>query len=375
LAHFQGKGILAGVIKKKKLFSVMKSINVDFVYQSVLPPYASKKLPTANSQNAFAFYPEWIKTVWQEKWEKRRMPIQTVTHLKFRKVQKMESIRFVIITGLSGAGKSETMKCFEDIGYFCVDNLPPVLIPKFAELCVQSDGSLNRIALVVDIRGGSFFDDIFEALENLEQKGFSYEILFLEAREDILVRRFKESRRRHPLSATGVLTEGIRAEGERLEEIRGKATLILDTSDISARELREKISQNYDQTANQEKMLITIVSFGFKNGIPLDVDLLFDVRFLPNPHYVDSLRKLNGNCSEVSEYVLKWPLATRFLTRLYDFIDFLVPQYRKEGKANLIIGIGCTGGQHRSVTIANKLGDFLRTRGYRSIVEHRDISK
>jgi UPF0042 nucleotide-binding protein len=317
-----------------------------------------------------------MKTTWQEKREKRRIAYTNrVVHLKIRKVLQMESIRFVIITGLSGAGKSETMKCFEDIGYFCVDNLPPVLIPKFAELCAQSDGSLNKIALVVDIRGGSFFDDIFEALENLEQKGFSYEILFLEAREDILVRRFKESRRRHPLSVTGAITEGIRAERKRLEEIRGKATLILDTSDITVRELREKISQNYDQTAHQEKLLITIVSFGFKHGIPLDVDLLFDVRFLPNPHYVDSLRQLTGNCGEVAEYVLKWPLATRFLTRLYDFIDFLVPQYRKEGKANLIIGIGCTGGQHRSVTIANKLGDFLRTKGYRAGVEHRDIQK
>ncbi|HEY8463942.1 MAG TPA: RNase adapter RapZ [Bacillota bacterium] len=282
-------------------------------------------------------------------------------------------MRFVIITGLSGAGKSEVVKSFEDLGYFCVDNLPPVLIPKFAELCAQSDGSINKIALVVDLRGGSFFDDIFGALENLEQNGFSYEILFLEAREEVLVRRFKESRRRHPLSASGAITAGIRTEQQRLEQIRGKATFIIDTSDLSVRELREKISQHFDQTFYQEKMPITVVSFGFKNGIPLDVDLMFDVRFLPNPHYVDSLRSLNGNRSEVAEYVLKWPLTTRFLTRLYDFMDFLVPQYLKEGKSNLIIGIGCTGGQHRSVTIANKLGDFLRTKGYRVIVDHRDI--
>lgn len=283
------------------------------------------------------------------------------------------SIRFIIITGLSGAGKSETMKCFEDLGYFCVDNLPPVLIPKFAELCAQSDGRLNRIALVVDIRGGSFFDDIFEALETLERNGFSYEILYLEAREDILVRRFKESRRRHPLSTTGGITEGIRAESERLEEIRGKATMILDTSELTARGLREVINQNYDQLPQQEKMLVTIVSFGFKNGIPLDADLVFDVRFLPNPHYVDSLRQLNGNHEEVANYVLKWPLAIQFLSKLYDFLDFLTPQYIKEGKANLIIGIGCTGGQHRSVTIANKVGDFLKTKGFRVMVDHRDV--
>lgn len=284
-----------------------------------------------------------------------------------------ESIRFVIITGLSGAGKSETVRCFEDLGYFCVDNLPPVLIPKFAELCAQSDGRVNRIALVIDIRGGSFFDDIFEALENLEQNGFTYEILYLEAREEVLVRRFKESRRRHPLSSTGSILEGIQAEQERLQELRGKATMIIDTSDLNARSLRDIINQNYSQLTQEEKMLVTIVSFGFKNGIPLDADLIFDVRFLPNPHYVDSLRNLNGNHPEVATYVLKWPVASRFLAKLDDFVDFLGPQYIKEGKNNLIIGIGCTGGQHRSVTIANKLGDFLRAKGYRVVVDHRDI--
>ncbi len=284
-----------------------------------------------------------------------------------------ESIRFVIITGLSGAGKSETMKCFEDLGYFCVDNLPPVLIPKFAELCAQSEGRINSIALVVDIRGGSFFDDIFEALETLEQSGFSYEILFLEAGPEILVRRFKESRRRHPLSSTGAITEGIRAESQRLQEIRGKASLIIDTSEISVKTLRDRIQECYDHQPQQQKMLVTVVSFGFKNGIPLDADLVFDVRFLPNPHYVDSLRALNGNHCEVADYVMKWSLTTRFLTKLYDMVDFLGPLYIKEGKSNLIIGIGCTGGQHRSVTIANRLGEFLRTRGYRVVVDHRDI--
>lgn len=284
-----------------------------------------------------------------------------------------ETIRFVIITGLSGAGKSEAVKCFEDLGYFCVDNLPPALILKFAELCAQSGGRINKIALVVDIRGGGFFDDIFEALETLERNGFRYEILFLEAKEEILIRRFKESRRRHPLSATGGISEGIRAELERLEEIRGKASLILDTSDLSARALRETITKNYDQSSLEANLLVTIVSFGFKNGLPLDADVIHDVRFLPNPHYVESLRRLNGNQSEVSEYVLKWPVTHVFLTKLYDFMDFLMPQYVKEGKANLIVGIGCTGGQHRSVTIANKLGDFLRAKGYRVVVAHRDV--
>jgi UPF0042 nucleotide-binding protein len=285
------------------------------------------------------------------------------------------NIRFVIITGLSGAGKSETMHCFEDLGFFCVDNLPPILIPKFAELCAQSDGRINRIALVVDIRGGSFFDDIFDALEILEQNGFSYEILYLEAKEEVLIRRFKETRRRHPMSAEGSILEGIRAEKERLQEIRGKATRIIDTSDITVRNHHELINQYYAELPEQEKMLITVVSFGFKNGIPLDADLVFDVRFLPNPHYVDSLRALNGNQTEVLNYVLKWPITLRFLAKLYDFIDFLGPHYVKEGKANLIIGIGCTGGQHRSVAMANKLGDYLRTKGYRVAVYHRDIDR
>lgn len=287
----------------------------------------------------------------------------------------IQNIRFVIITGLSGAGKSETMHCFEDLGYFCVDNLPPILIPKFAELCAQSDGRINRIALVVDIRGGSFFDDIFDALEILEQNGFSYEILYLEAKEEVLIRRYKETRRLHPMSAGGSILEGIRAESKRLEEIRGKATRIIDTSDISVRNHHELINQYYVEVPEQEKMLITVVSFGFKNGIPLDADLVFDVRFLPNPHYVDSLRALNGNQTEVLNYVLKWPITLRFLAKLYDFVDFLGPHYVKEGKANLIIGIGCTGGQHRSVAVANKLGDYLRTKGYRVAVYHRDIDR
>lgn len=285
-----------------------------------------------------------------------------------------ESIRFVIITGFSGAGKSETIKCFEDLGYFCVDNLPPVLIPKFAELCAQSDGRINRIALVSDIRGGSFFDDVFEALETLEQNGFSYEIVFLEAREEVLIRRFKESRRKHPLSNTGSISDGIRAERQKLEQIRGKSSMIIDTSDLNARDLRELINRNYENLPQQEKMLITVISFGFKKGLPLDADLVFDVRFLPNPFYVESLKELDGNREEVANYVLKWPMTARFLTKLFDFIDFLAPQYVKEGKANLIIGIGCTGGRHRSVTIANKLGEYLRARGYLVTVDHRDAN-
>lgn len=285
----------------------------------------------------------------------------------------MQDIRIVIITGLSGAGKSEAVKAFEDLGYFCVDNLPPVLIPKFAEVCAQSGGRINKIALVVDVRGGDFFNSITSSLEFLEEKGPNYEILYLEAREDVLVRRFKESRRRHPLTSEGGILEGIREEKIMLEELKGKATMILDTTDLSVRSLRERIAEKFGRLSGEERLLITLLSFGFRHGIPLDADLVFDVRFLPNPHYVDSFRELDGNTQEVADYVLKWPVTSRFLLKIYDLMDFLVPQYINEGKSHLIIGIGCTGGRHRSVTVANQLGDFLRARGYKAIVKHRDI--
>lgn len=285
----------------------------------------------------------------------------------------MQQIRFVIITGLSGAGKSETVKCFEDLGYFCVDNLPPALIGKFAELCAQSDGKVSRVALVVDIRGGGFFDDVAESLESLEDTGFAYEILYLEANETALVRRFKESRRRHPLSTSGSILEGIRAEHERLEALRGQATRIIDTTELTARDLRRRITDEYGPVPEGDRLLVTIVSFGFKHGLPVDADLVFDVRFLPNPHYVESLHDLNGNDRAVVDYVVQWPTATRFLSRLSDLMEFLLPHYRKEGRANLLVAIGCTGGQHRSVVVANRLAEFIHDRGYRVLVDHRDI--
>ncbi|HHW11708.1 MAG TPA: RNase adapter RapZ [Firmicutes bacterium] len=283
-------------------------------------------------------------------------------------------MRFVIITGISGAGKTEAMKAFEDLGYFCVDNLPPVLLPKFAELCAQSEGRINRIALVVDIRGGGFFDSLFSSLRLLEEEGYRYEILYLEAEDDVIIRRFKESRRPHPLAGEGRIADAIQAEKSRLEKLKGKASLIIDTSNITVRQLREKIINRFGQAHEGLKMVITIVSFGFSHGIPLDADLVFDVRFLPNPFYVDSLRELDGNSQEVADYVLKWPVTTKFLSKLYSLIDFLIPQYINEGKLQLVIGIGCTGGRHRSVTIANKLRDFIKAKGYKALVEHRDIS-
>ena len=287
----------------------------------------------------------------------------------------MENIRFVIITGLSGAGKSQAMHSFEDLGYFCIDNLPPMLIPKFAELVAQSDGKINRVALVSDIRGGEFFTSLLEALQILEDIGFDYEIIFLEADEDVLIRRFKETRRRHPLASLGSILEGIKEETSRLVSIRSKADKIIDTTTLSPQQLKEEIISLYAPDSEQENILITLVAFGFKYGVPLDADLVFDVRFLPNPHYVEHLRPLTGNNEEVKEYVWKWTITHKFFQKLVDMIQFLVPCYIKEGKPHLVIAIGCTGGKHRSVSIVNELGSILSGKNYRVIKEYRDIHK
>jgi RNase adapter protein RapZ len=287
----------------------------------------------------------------------------------------MENIRFVIITGISGAGKSQAIHSFEDLGYFCIDNLPPMLIPKFAELAAQSEGKINRIALVSDIRGGEFFSSLHEALQMLEGVGFDYEILYLEADDDVLIRRFKETRRRHPLADVGSIAEGIKEEKKRLELIRSKADKIIDTTQLSPQQLKEEIVSLYAPDSEQENILITLVAFGFKYGVPLDADLVFDVRFLPNPHYVEHLRPLTGNSEEVKEYVWKWSITHKFFQKLVDLIQFLIPCYIREGKPHLVIAIGCTGGKHRSVSMVNELEKILKGKNYRVIKEYRDIEK
>jgi len=285
----------------------------------------------------------------------------------------MDKFRLVIVTGMSGAGKTQVVRAMEDLGYFCVDNLPPMLILKFAELCVQSAGRVSKIALVGDIRGGEFFDTLVQVLEDLEREGFMYEILFLEASDETLIRRYKESRRRHPMAPFGRVSEGIRSEREKLELIRGRATHIIDTSDLSTAQLKEKITALFSGERESDRMSVTVVSFGFKYGIPLDADMVFDVRFLPNPFYVDSLRRKSGRTPEVSDYIGKWPITHQFLDKLGSLIDFLVPNYVKEGKGQLIIAVGCTGGLHRSVFVAEKIAEGLKKKGYRVNVEHRDI--
>jgi UPF0042 nucleotide-binding protein len=284
-------------------------------------------------------------------------------------------VHIVIITGLSGAGKSNAIHVFEDLGYFCVDNLPPVLLPRFAELVLRSEGRVGRIAIVVDIRSGAFFDDLEAALRYLDDLQLKVQILFLDASDESLVRRFKETRRVHPLAPGGSLLEGIHAERERLQFVRERSHRILDTSDMSVRGLREELRQLFPTDAADAGIKITVESFGYKHGVPIDVDLVFDVRFLPNPHYVPRLQPHTGLDSEVREYVLQWPQAQAFRDKLFDMVEFLLPHFVEEGKSHLTIAIGCTGGQHRSVVLAEALADHLRARGYESRPRHRDIDR
>ena len=283
-------------------------------------------------------------------------------------------MKFILITGMSGAGKSTTLNFFEDSGYFCVDNLPPALISKFAELCLHSE--LNKIAVVCDIRGGKFFDALTEKLNYLEANQINHEILFLEASDKALVERYKETRRRHPLEEEGRVLDAIREERKRLEQLRGKAHNVIDTSSISIKELKQKLRRDYiSGDEDLQSLTINIISFGFKYGIPLDADNVFDVRFLANPYYVDSLRELTGKDKEVEDYIMKWPITKRFYDKFFELIEFLIPEYEKEGKSHLSIAIGCTGGHHRSVATAIQLKDFLDSQGYKVTVNHRDINK
>lgn len=286
------------------------------------------------------------------------------------------SMRFVIVTGLSGAGKTQATRTLEDLGYFCVDNLPPKLISKFAEVCTQSGGNIEKVALVIDIRGGIFFDDFFEALNYLKKNEFKYEILFLEATDEVLIKRFKETRRSHPLSPDGRVLTGITQEREKLREVKNIADIIIDTSKYEIRHLREKINKNYgDHTYPEKQLSITVLSFGFKYGIPVDSDLVFDVRFIPNPFYIPELKQYSGNDEPVKDYVLKQEETVNFIEKLVDMLKYLIPNYIKEGKSQLIISIGCTGGRHRSVAIANEVYERLNKENYNSKIEHRDVAE
>jgi len=284
-----------------------------------------------------------------------------------------KNLNLVIITGLSGAGKTQALQSFEDMGYFCVDNLPPSLLEKFVELCAQSQGKIDRAAVVCDLRGGEFFASLNQALQDLLESGFRYEILFLEASDEALVNRYKESRRRHPVSPQGNILEGIRMEREHLIELRGKAHKIIDSTDLTSTQMKGKIRELFGKENDITRMSVSIVSFGFKYGIPLDSDTIIDVRFLPNPYYIEELRPLNGKDSIVSNYVLSNWIASEFMERFLNMMEFVLPHYLKEGKSHLVIAIGCTGGQHRSVAIAEKTAEFFRKKSFFCTVNHRDI--
>lgn len=284
-------------------------------------------------------------------------------------------MKFLIVTGLSGAGKSLSIKYLEDMGYFCVDNLPPALIVKFAELWNQSKSNTENIALVIDIRGGKFFDQLQARLEELKSAGFDYEILFLEASDEILIKRFKASRRQHPLAVDGRIIRGIKAERRKLEHVKSNASFIIDTTNMLPSDLKDEMKHLFVDGGTSEGINISVVSFGFKYGIPLDSDMVFDVRFLPNPYYVENLKKYSGMDEGVRSYVMKWPEAVEFMNKLVDMVEFLIPNFIKEGKSQLVIAIGCTGGRHRSVTMANMLSQKLKENKHRVITEHRDIEE
>jgi RNase adapter protein RapZ len=286
-----------------------------------------------------------------------------------------EPLRFVVITGLSGAGKSYAIKCLEDLGYFCVDNLPTTLIPTFAELCLGSQREIRKVALGVDVREGEYLVHLLENLQELRSRGHSPEVLFLEAADEVLVRRYHETRRRHPMAGEGNVLDGIQAERKALAHLREGADRILDTSGLTVHQLRQRLVELYGSASRSDGLTVSLVSFGFKHGIPYDADLVFDVRFLPNPHFVDELRTMDGRDRAVADYVFAQPESRDLLARLQDLVGFLLPLYRREGKAYVTVAIGCTGGRHRSVAIVEALRQDLERHELAPLIRHRDLGR
>ena len=287
----------------------------------------------------------------------------------------MRNMRFVMVTGMSGAGKSSVLKMLEDMGYFCVDNLPIQLIPKFSQLTAESVSTIDKVALGVDIRSGQNLEQLGDILINFEENNLPYEILFLDASTEVLVKRYKETRRTHPLAREGRVDKGIELERERLKFLKKRANYIIDTSMLLIRELKAEIDKIFLEDGEYQNFIVTVLSFGFKYGIPSDSDLVFDVRFLPNPYYIPELKPQTGNDQPVYDYVMQAPQAVEFLEKLEDMLTFLIPNYIIEGKNQLVISIGCTGGKHRSVTLANAITKQLKKLSYGVKVEHRDIEK
>lgn len=285
-------------------------------------------------------------------------------------------MRFVIVTGMSGAGKSTALKMLEDVGYYCVDNLPVLLIPKLAELTRVPNEEINKIAVGIDIRNRHSFTEFEKVLDEMMEAGFDYEILFLDSRDDVLIKRYKETRRKHPLVRDGRIDQGIEKEREKLSILRERADYILDTSTTLTRELQSELNKIFVENKEFKNIYVTVLSFGFKYGIPNDADLVFDVRFLPNPYYIEHMRHQTGNDAEIREFVMNSDVAKTFLNKLEDMVRFLIPNYISEGKHQLVVAIGCTGGKHRSVTLANELFEALNKEdNYGIKIEHRDIEK
>lgn len=285
-------------------------------------------------------------------------------------------MRFVVVTGMSGGGKSNALKMLEDFGFYCVDNLPASLIEKFVELISVPNGEVTKVALGLDVRADQSFQKTTEILKDLKKKGYQFEILFMEASEAVLIKRYKETRRVHPLANDGRVEDGVRREREVLGNIRGMADYVIDTSQLLTRELKAELERIFVSNEEYNSLMVTIMSFGFKYGIPADADLVFDVRFLPNPFYIDELKHKTGNDKEVRDYVMGNAEAEIFLQKLNDMIQFLIPNYIKEGKYQLVIAIGCTGGKHRSVTLANELYARMKDKGHYGIkIYHRDMAE
>ena len=285
-------------------------------------------------------------------------------------------MRLVIVTGMSGGGKRTAMKMLEDVGFYCVDNLPVSFIEKFVGLVSAPNNEISKVALGLDARANQSFDEVERILENLRKDGCKFEILFMDASDQVLLKRYKETRRLHPLSPEGRVEDGISREREILKEIKGKADYVIDSSSLLTRELKEELDRIFVQNKGYNSLMINIVSFGFKNGIPADADLVFDVRFLPNPFYIDELKHKTGKDKEVQDYVMQFEESNTFLDKLEDLLAFLVPNYVKEGKYQLVIGIGCTGGKHRSVTLAGELYKRMKGKGdYGLKLSHRDIKQ
>ncbi len=289
--------------------------------------------------------------------------------------ERAARMEFIIVTGMSGAGKTAASRCLEDLGYFCIDNLPAALIPKVAEMCAQSEKRIDRVALVIDAREGRFLDVLEDMLADLRREGHQVCVVFLDAGDDALVRRFSESRRPHPLAPGGSALEGIQAERQCLGQLRAKADLIVDTSSFTVHEFRKLLATSFLDLPHSLRTALTLVSFGYRHGLPVDADLVFDARCLPNPHFVPSLRPLTGQDAAVKSYVLGFPQGRRYLEQIHAFLQFALPLYAQEGRAYLTIAIGCTGGRHRSVVLAEALAEQLGGLGQQVSVRHRDVER